>query len=192
MKETDNPNSFNKSVHNRKLWLFIVSIQKTDCSTWFICLIYFLLIIQSPVRKSWRSLSRETTPDGSRRSSLSPYQHDRSLSPAFRSSGPHLNSPNRNRFSSSSPTVRKLDLISPRSAGKGRELDLTSPRSAGKGGELDLTSPRSAGKGRELDLTSPRSAGKGRENASNFYKKGRPFFVFPLLHFELWKCLIEA
>ncbi|XP_022948221.1 villin-1 isoform X1 [Cucurbita moschata] len=115
--------------------------------------------LDSPVRKSWRSLSRETTPDGSRRSSLSPYQNDRSLSPAFRSSGPHLNSPNRNRFSSSSPTVRKLDLTSPRSAGKGRELDLTSPRSAGKGGELDLTSPRSAGKGRELDLTSPRSAG---------------------------------
>lgn len=68
--------------------------------------------LDSPVRKSWKALSRETTPDGSSRTSVSPYQPERSLSPAFRGLGPHLKSPNRDLFSSPTQAVRKLDLTS--------------------------------------------------------------------------------
>ncbi|XP_038901594.1 villin-1 isoform X1 [Benincasa hispida] len=68
--------------------------------------------VDSPVRKSWKALSRETTPDGSRRTSLSPFQHERSLSPALRGSGSHLKSPNRDHFSTPTQAVRKLDLTS--------------------------------------------------------------------------------
>ncbi|KAA0061837.1 villin-1 [Cucumis melo var. makuwa] len=95
--------------------------------------------LDSPVRKSWKALSRETTPDGSRRTSLSPFQHERNLSPAFTGSGPRLKSPNRDVFSTPTQAVRKLDLTSsPQNAGSPTTTSLSHSPISSKSSDILL------------------------------------------------------
>ncbi|XP_022148363.1 villin-1 [Momordica charantia] len=92
--------------------------------------------LDSPVKKSWKALSRETTPDESRRTSISSYPHERSLSPAFRGLGPHLKSPNRDLFSSPTPTVRMLNLTSSPSESAGYPTARSSSPVSSKGSDI--------------------------------------------------------
>ncbi|XP_065879796.1 villin-1 isoform X2 [Euphorbia lathyris] len=64
--------------------------------------------LEVPTRKSWKASSRDSTPDGLRRNSVSPNGRGRSVSHPSGVSGSYSKSSNKHHFSSLPPTARKL------------------------------------------------------------------------------------
>ncbi|WCJ29222.1 villin-like 1 [Euphorbia peplus] len=85
--------------------------------------------LEVPARNSRKASSRDTTPDGLRRSSVSPNGRGSSVSRSSGVSGSYSKSSNNHRFSSLPPTGRKL-FSSPHGSNGSPKLEASSPQNA--------------------------------------------------------------